>query len=56
MLEHAPADWPAALLTGALFNLVALRTRSLSACVITHAVTNLLLGLYILRTGQLGFW
>ncbi|MGB8168442.1 MAG: CAAX prenyl protease-related protein [Chthoniobacteraceae bacterium] len=56
MLEHAPADWPAALLTGALFNLVAIRTRSLSSCVLVHAITNLLLGIYILRTGQTGFW
>ena len=56
MLEHAPADWPAALLTGALFNLVAIRTRSLSSCVLVHAVTNLLLGIYILCTGKTGFW
>jgi CAAX prenyl protease-like protein len=56
MLEHAPADWPAAILTGALFNLVAVRTRSLSSCVLVHAITNLLLGIFILRTGQTGFW
>ena len=56
MVEHAPADYPAALLTGALFNFVAIRTRSLSSCVLVHAVTNLLLGLYILHTGQTGFW
>jgi CAAX protease family protein len=56
MVEHAPADYPAALLTGALFNFVAIHTRSLSSCVLVHAVTNLLLGLYILRTGQTGFW
>jgi CAAX prenyl protease-like protein len=55
-LEHAPADWPAAILTGMLFNLVAYRTGSLSACVLAHAVTNALLGIYVLRTGQLGFW
>ncbi|MCE9611200.1 MAG: CAAX prenyl protease-related protein [Chthoniobacter sp.] len=55
-LEHSFADWPAAILTGALFNLVAYRTRSLSACVLTHAVTNLLLGLWVMRTGQWGFW
>ncbi len=55
-LEHAPADWPAAALTGVLFNLVAYRTRSLSACVLTHAVTNALLGIFVLRTGQWGFW
>ena len=55
-LEHQFADWPAAILTGMLFNLVAYRTRSLSACVLTHAVTNLLLGIYVMRTGQWGFW
>ncbi len=56
MFEHAPADYPAALITGVLFNLVAIRTRSLSSCVLVHAITNLLLGLYILRTGHSGFW
>ncbi len=55
-LEHSFADWPAAILTGALFNLVAYRTRSLSACVLTHAVTNLILGIYVMRSGQWGFW
>ena len=55
-LEHAPADWPAAVITGALYNFVAYRTRSLSACVLTHAVTNALLGGWVLRTGQWGFW
>ena len=54
--EHQQRDWPAALLTGALFNLVAYRTRSLAACVLTHAVTNLALALYILHTKQWGFW
>lgn len=56
MLEHTPPDWPAALLTGALFNIVAMRTRSLSSCVLVHAVTNFLLGVYILCTGKTGFW
>ena len=54
--EHQPADWPAALLTGALFNLVAYRTKSLAACVLTHAVTNLALAIYVLQTRQWGFW
>ena len=55
-LEHSPADWPAALLTGALYNLVAYRTRSLAACVLAHAVTNLILGIYVMETKQWGFW
>lgn len=55
-LAHSTADWPAAALTGALYNLVAYQTRSLSSCVLTHAITNLLLGLWIMRTQQWGFW
>ena len=56
MLVHSTADWPAALLTGALYNWVAYRTRSLGACVLAHAVTNLLLGVWIMNTRQWGFW
>lgn len=56
MLEHQPPDWPAALAGGALYNLVAIRTRSLAACVLAHAATNLLLGIYIMQTRQWGFW
>ncbi len=55
-LVHSSADWPAAAITGALYNLVAYRTKSLNSCVVAHAVTNLLLGLWIMRTGQWGFW
>ena len=54
--EHQMADWGGALLTSILYNVVAYRTRSLAACVVAHAVTNLGLGIYILRTGQFGFW
>jgi CAAX prenyl protease-like protein len=55
-LVHDGADRIPALLTGLLWNALAVRTRSLGACVLAHAVTNLLLGIYILRTGQWGFW
>lgn len=54
--EHTRPDWPAALLTSILYNAVAYSSRSLLACVVAHAVTNLLLGLYILKTQQWGFW
>lgn len=53
---HSRADWVAALICGALYNLVAYRTRSLTSCVIAHALTNLLLGLWIMQTRQWGFW
>ena len=55
-LSHAMADWPAAFLTGALYNFIAYRTKSLTSCVLAHGVTNLALGLWILATKQWGFW
>ena len=54
--SHSRADWIAALICGALYNLVAYRTRSLASCVVAHATTNLLLGLWIMQTRQWGFW
>ena len=56
MFVHSTADWPAALATGALYNWVAYRTKSLGACVLAHALTNLLLGIWIMNTRQWGFW
>jgi len=55
-MVHSSADWPAAFLTGILFNLVAIRTKSLAACVAAHAMANLGLGIYICATRQWGFW
>lgn len=55
-LAHSRADWVAALVCGALYNLVAYRTRSLASCAVAHATTNLLLGLWIMQTRQWGFW
>ena len=55
-LAHSRADWIAAVICGALYNLVAYRTRSLASCVIAHAVTNCLLGLWVMQTRQWGFW
>ncbi len=54
--EHSPADYPAALVTGLLYNWLAIRTKSLPACILAHALTNLLLGVYVMQTRQWGFW
>ena len=53
---HSMADWPAAAITGALYNWVAYKTKSLSTCVVAHALTNALLGGWIMYTKQWGFW
>ena len=56
VFEHTRPDWPAALVAGLLYNLVAVRTRNLPACVLAHAVTNALLGGYVMYYRQWGFW
>lgn len=53
---HQPADWAAALVWASLVYALAVRTRSLGACVLMHATANTLLGVYVLRTGQWGLW
>jgi hypothetical protein len=54
--SHSRPDWPAALVTGILYNVVMYQSKSLSTCVLTHATTNLFLGLWIMHTRQWGFW
>jgi len=53
---HWGPDFIPALITGFLYNWVAYRTRSLASCVMAHSITNLVLGVYILKTEQWGFW
>jgi len=55
-LVHQTTDWSVALIYGALAGWVTVRTRSLGAVVLMHAVANLVLGLYILKTGFWGLW
>ncbi len=56
MLVHNTPDYVAAFLTGIIYNGVAVKTKSLLACVVAHATTNLGLGVYIMATKQWGFW
>lgn len=55
-LAHWGPDFIPALLTGAIFGWVTIKTRSLTAVIVCHAVTNLALGIYIMTTQQWGFW
>jgi CAAX prenyl protease-like protein len=56
MLIHNTEDYLGAFVWGALMYFVAVRTKSLGACVLMHAVGNLALGLYVMKTQQWGFW
>lgn len=52
----AHPEWLPALLTGLAWSALLWRTRSLGACLISHAVANLGLGLYVLWAGAWRFW
>lgn len=49
-------EWLPALLTGLVWVWLLWRTRSVRACVLSHAVANLSLGIYIVATGSWKFW
>ena len=46
----------AGIMAGIVYNLLLYRTRSLAHCVLSHAVTNLALAIYVLFTGKWQFW
>jgi len=46
----------AGVMAGIFYNLLLYRTRSLAQCVLSHAVTNLALAIYVVITGKWQFW
>ncbi len=52
----AHPEWLPALLTGALWAWLLWWTKSLSACLISHVMANLLLGVYVIVTHDWKFW
>jgi len=53
-LEHNL--WLAGMMAGAAYNLLLIHTRSIAQCIVAHAATNALLGIYVLMTKQWFFW
>ncbi len=48
--------WLAGIMAGVFYNLLLYWSRSIYVCIIAHSVTNLLLGIYVIRTGNWQFW
>lgn len=48
--------WLAGILAGLAYGLLLIRTRDIRAACLAHVVTNLLLGAYVVMTGNWGFW
>jgi hypothetical protein len=49
-------EWMTAIVWGMMIGLLLVWTRSLGACICAHAVTNFLLGAYVLYSGRWIFW
>jgi CAAX prenyl protease-like protein len=52
----AHPEWFPALLTGLLWAWLLWQTKSLSACVVSHVVANLALGIYVILSGDYKYW
>jgi uncharacterized protein len=53
-LEHNL--WLAGIMAGISYSLILYYTRSLAIAIFSHGITNLLLGIYVLSTGNWQFW
>jgi CAAX prenyl protease-like protein len=49
-------EWLPAILTGLLWAWLLWQSKSLSACVLSHAVANLALGIHVVSTGDWKYW
>jgi CAAX prenyl protease-like protein len=48
--------WLAGIVAGAAYSLLYMRHRSLWSPILAHAVTNGLLGIWVVRTGNWSYW
>lgn len=53
--EHGPY-WEVGLIAGVIYNWWMVRTRNLADCILAHAVTNGLLAVWVLATGEWQYW
>ena len=56
MLAHAPLDGAGALIYGSITYWVAVKTKSLLACVVMHGVANATMGAFAMTYGKYGLW
>lgn len=48
--------WLAGIIAGAIYNIVLYHRKELSDCIAAHAVTNFLLGIFVISSGNYEFW
>lgn len=52
----AHPEWLPALMTGLIWAWLLWRTQSVATCAVSHVVANLMLGIYVIATGEWRFW
>lgn len=52
--EHS--QWLVGIIAGAIYNVVLYHRRELSDCIAAHAITNFLLGVFVIASGRYEFW
>ncbi len=55
-IAHNPVDWLGCVCFGSIMYFVAVKSKSLFACILMHGVANLLMGWYALTFGKYGLW
>jgi len=53
--EHGPY-WDVGLLTGVIYNVWMIRSKSIASCILMHAVTNAILSGYVITTAHWQYW
>jgi hypothetical protein len=53
-LEHH--FWLAGIMAGVFYNLLLYKTKNLYYCIVAHGLTNLILGVYVIESGEWKFW
>jgi uncharacterized protein len=53
--EHGPY-WDVGLITGVIYNAWMIRTKSVADCIVMHAVTNAVLSVYVIASGNWQYW
>lgn len=53
---HDPVDWLSCIIFGSMMYWLAVKTKSLFACILAHGVANLAMGCYALSFGKFGLW
>jgi hypothetical protein len=55
-IGHRPWEWVGAILVGLLYYWLVVWRKNILDCIVAHGVTNLTLGIYILRTREWFWW